>query len=456
MKHLFYIVFACLISVPVFAGSYAISHPTDTTSKFSDKLVAAYLIEEGKQLFYDGKIKDAMRKFREAYVRDNKNYKAALWIGEAHYKLDNYGYALKYGKIAEVLSAAEDGGVFFLLARSYHRLNVLDSAAMDYDLAKMQLSKFKQNAYGINQKIKEVKYAISLKNIPSKYERKLLDDHVNSGYDDYSALLANDGKSLYYVSRRPNTTGGNVNPADQQYFEDIYVCNWNENSLNWDASSNKIERMNSDGFDAIGFISLDGNRAYLTLNTSFIDTKSATRSSDIAVSKYTKKGRWTKARTISNKSINTSFFDGAPSLTADENTMYFVSDRQGDKSLSDIYVVEKIDTDWGEAKRLPAPVNSNGNETTPYITPNGKYLFFSSDNRKGMGGYDVYVTYKDEYGKWVEPINLGKDFNTVNNDIYFRFYPKQNKAFISTFRLQGMKASIDIFEINVKDWKIVK
>lgn len=452
----FIVAIVILFSGVAKAENIIVSLPQDTTSKLSDKLVATYLIEDGKKFFYDGKIKAAMRKFREAYVRDRNNYKAALWIGEAHYKLDNYGYALKYGKVAEVLSKGQDGDVFYLLARSYHRLNILDSAAMDYDLAKLQLSKVKQNAYEINRKIKEVKYALTFKDQPTKFKKVLLDDNVNSGYDDYCALLANGGKTMYYVSRRPDTKGGSVNPSDQQYFEDIYKTQRDDKSGKWGKATNTIERLNSDGFDAIGFISVDGNRAFVTLNTSILDKKNVTRSSDIAVAKFTKQGRWTSPRPIQNKTINTSFFDGAPTLTADESTMYFVSDRQGDKSLSDIYVVEKVGNDWGEAKRLPAPVNTKGNETTPYITPDGKYLFFSSDSRTGMGGYDVYVTQKKDDGTWAEPINLGPDFNTVNNDIYFRFYPKLKKALVSTFRLQGMKASIDIFSIDVEGWEFAK
>lgn len=458
MKLFFYFAISLFMTLSSVAKAEvnSIPHPQDTTSSFTDKVAATYLIEDGKKYFYQGEIREAMRKFREAYVRDPKNYKAAYWIGEAHYKLNNYGYALKYGKIAEVLSKAADGDVFYLLARSYHRLNILDSAAMDYDLAKIQLSRIKQSSYEINHKIQEVKYAQSVEKNEMRFEKKLLSDNVNSGYDDYSAVLSNDGKSLYFVSRRPDTKGGNVNPSDQQFFEDIYKSQWDAKTNKWDVASNKIERMNSDGFDAIGYISQDGDRAYITLNTSVLDKKETTKSSDIAVAKYTKKGRWTRPSPINNKTINTSFFDGAPTLTADESTMYFVSDRQGDKTMSDIYVVQKVGNSWGEAKRLPAPINTKGNETTPYVTPDGKYLFYSSDSGNGMGGYDVYVTHDLGNGKWADPVNIGPEFNTVNNDIYFRYYPKLNKAFVSSFRIIGMKASMDIYSIGVNGWKVAK
>jgi tetratricopeptide (TPR) repeat protein len=199
--------------------------PPDSSSSIMDRTAALYLIEEGKEFFNQGMVKDAMRKFREAYVRDKFSYKAAYWIGETHYEMDNYGYALKYAKIAERLSEAAEGEVFLLLGKAYHRQSYLDSASMNYDLAKIQLSSRKQNVFNIQQLIDEVKFAKNAKKDTSNFERKLLGDYVNSGHNDYAVTLFNDGKELFFVSRRPGTTGGNINPSDQQYFEDIYYSN---------------------------------------------------------------------------------------------------------------------------------------------------------------------------------------------------------------------------------------
>src|SRR5690554_5639109 len=94
-----------------------------------------------------------------------------------------------------------------------------------------------------------------------------------------------------------------------------------------------------------------------------------------------------------------------------------------------------------------------GNETKTFITGENSFLFFSSYGRKGMGGYDVYVT-ENLGNDWSEPKNLGPNFNTVNDDIFFRYYPELKKAMLSTYRLQGNKASMDIFEILLDGWKI--
>lgn len=428
--------------------------PPDSTTSLVDRTAATFLIDEGKKLLFAGKSRDALTKFRQAYVKDKYNARAAYWIGKTHYTLANYGYALQYAKISEALSEAADGDVFLLLGESYHRQNILDSARMNYDLALIQLKPSKSSLNNIQRKIDEVALAIELQNAELKYEKQLISDDLNSGYNDYAPTLRNNGEEIYFVSRRPDTQGGGLNPDDQIYFEDIYRAKWNAEYGEWDSITNDLGRLNTDGFDAVSHISQDGNTMYITLNTSVLDIKRTTKSSDICVTDYTTKGGWNTPKPIKNKTINTSFFDGAPTLTADENTMYFVSDRKGEKSLSDIYVVERTGKKWGEAKPLPANINTVGNETTPYITPDGKYLFFSSDGLNGMGGYDIYVAENLGNGQWSNPVNLGPEFNTVNNDTHFKYYKDLNKAFFSSYRVQGQKASMDMFEIPLEGWMI--
>lgn len=443
-----------LLSFEVSASFVHSLTPPDSTSSLVDRATATVLIDEGKQLLTQGKTRAALTRFREAQVKDKYNSRAAYWIGRAHYNLSNYGYALKYAKEAESMSQAADGDVFFLLGQSYHRKNELDSARMNYDLAEIQLSRAKKKAYNIARLVEEVAFAQELAANEVPYERTLVEGDVNSGYDDYGPIKIPEKMELYFISRRPDTEGGGLNPDDQRYFEDIYRASWNEEEGTWDSITNDLGRLNSIGFDAVGHIADGGNRVYITRNTSVVNMKNHTRGSDIMVAEFTNQGRWSKPKPIKNKTINTSYFDGAPCLTADENTMYFVSDRRGRGHMSDIFVVRKEGRKWGEAKPLPDNINTPGNETTPYITPDGQYLFYSSDGFVGMGGYDIYVSKNLGNGEWSDPINLGPEFNSVNNDTHFRYYPELKKAFLASYRLQGSKASIDIFQLLLDEWKI--
>lgn len=429
------------------------STPPDSTVKVIDKASAAYLIEEGRTMFQEGKIKDALIKFRQASVRDENSWKAPYWISQCHYQLNNYGYALKYAQRAKMKGGEKvDNEMFYNLGRIYHRLSKLDSAIINYNIALERLSKRRSKELWIEQLIEECKFAKEALKTPAKFKRERVRGDINSGYDDYNIVLLDGGKSAYFTSRRSNTTGGNLNPDDQLYFEDVYKATWNPETKMWENVTNDLGRLNSEGFDAINYVSPDTLYAIMTLNNSATDAKKRTKGSDICELKKNNKGTWNSPKIIKNKSINTSYFEGSATLTADGNTMYFVTDRKGEKSSTDIYKVEKNGKKWGTAKPLPMTINTIGRETTPYITPDGRYLFFSSNGHKnGMGGLDVYVV-ENKGDEWGTPVNLGPGINTVNNDSHFVYSEELKKAFITGYEIVGDKSSLDLYEIDMKDF----
>jgi len=430
--------------------------PTDSSSSLVDRTAAILLIDEGKQYLNMGKSRDALTKFREALNTDRYSHKAAYWIGQTHYQMSNYGYAQKYANLALELYKDDDGEIYYLLGQSYHRRSELDSALYFYEKADMHLSKRKKKFLKVETVLEQVTFAKEMEKKSINYSKKLMEGDVNSGYDDYAPVLSSDGKLFYFVSRRPDTQGGGLNPDDQRFFEDVYRATWNETNGEWEEITNNIERLNSEGFDAVNHLSKDGLTIYLTVNTSVLDISNPTQSSDITVSEYTDQERWERPKVIRNPTINTSFFDGSATLTADENTMYFISDRRANKTGMDIYVVYKNGRSWGEAEVLPSAINTKFNETTPYISPDGRYLFFSSNGHRGMGGYDIFVSENIGKNKWTTPINLGPEFNTVNNDTHFRYYEGLARAYFASYRLQGNRASIDLFEMELEGWKIPK
>jgi hypothetical protein len=242
-----------------------------------------------------------------------------------------------------------------------------------------------------------------------------------------------------------------MNPDDQEFFEDTYFAVWNSEINDWDSISNELGRVNSDGFDAINFISRDGLHGLMTINTTATDAKKPTKGSDIFTIELSTKNKWSTPKRINNKTINTGFFEGSATMTDDGNTMYFVSDRKGDKSSTDIYVVQKNGKAWGEALPLPFTINTTGRETTPFITGDGRYLFYSSDGLEGMGGLDVYVA-ENKGDSWSTPVNLGIMVNSVNNDTHFQYYQDMKKAVMSSFEIVGQKASMDLYQIDMSSF----
>jgi hypothetical protein len=68
-----------------------------------------------------------------------------------------------------------------------------------------------------------------------------------------------------------------------------------------------------------------------------------------------------------------------------------------------------------------------------------------------MGGYDIFVS-ENLGSTWSKPINLGSGINTVNNDTHFQYYPELKKAVFAGFTIQGQKASLDLYQIDMTNF----
>ncbi|NDE11895.1 MAG: hypothetical protein EBZ95_15255, partial [Chitinophagia bacterium] len=286
-------------------------------------------------------------------------------------------------------------------------------------------------------------------------QRSAFSSKINSIHDEYGAILAGDGLHLFFTARTPETTGSNQNYDDQRFFEDINHFEWDTQTNDWTIAPKAIEGINTEGFDALNYISKDGKYALGTINTAASKEKS-TKSSDIFEVFSDETFLFEKIDLIKNKAINTSYFDGSATITDTifndngdfSQTLYFVSDRKAEESMTDIYSIERKNGVWMDMKNPLKTINTDGRETTPFITANGRFLFFSSDALPGMGGYDVYYS-ENVNGVWGNPVNLGATFNSVNDDTHFQVYPRLNKAVIARINENEGIFNYDIFQVDL-------
>lgn len=432
-------------------GIHAQANVEDSSASIIGKASAAILVDDGIKLFNSSKFKEANTKFRQATIKNPRSAKAHYWVSNTYYYMNLYGYALQYAQKSLAMDPKIDSDIHFIIARSFHELNKVDSALVYYELAQKKLTSSISKDFQIEKRIAECK--MSLKYFVNEYETiKFPISSINTDYNEYAPILVNDGKTLYFTSRRPNSTGGIINPNDDQYFEDIYQAEWSDSAQKWINVTNKIGKINGPGFEAFSYVKNDQSYALMTLNNSATDSGIDTKSSDICEVTQNNKGQWTSVKLIANSSINTSYFDGAATLSKDGDLMVFASDRKEEKTLTDLYIVKKSGKRWGEAQRMNDLINTVENETTPYLSSDGKYLFFSSNGHEGFGGYDIYVCSKLANGQWSKPANLGPKINTVNNDTHFQYYPELNKAVMASMVVTESSTSINIFEIDLTNY----
>ena len=156
---------------------------------------------------------------------------------------------------------------------------------------------------------------------------------------------------------------------------------------------------------------------------------------------------WSKAQPL--EGINTQFNEGAPCLSSDGKTMYFVRCETPDGfGRCDIYSAQKQeDGTWGNIKNLGANVNSKDWDSHPTLSHTEDTLYFTSDRPGGFGSNDIYFTYKKgKNGAWQPAKNLGPMINTKGNDISPFYHPKYDVLYFASNNEILNFGNFDIFK----------
>ncbi len=162
-------------------------------------------------------------------------------------------------------------------------------------------------------------------------------------------------------------------------------------------------------------------------------------------------GYWSPIRSVSDKINNPASWESQPAILPDGKTLYFVSDRPGGYGGYDIYKSMKGDDgEWSPPVNLGPVINSKGNEKSPFVHPDGKTLYFSSDGWMGLGGYDIFFSRLGNDGAWSKPKNIGYPINSPDDDLGFFVSTDGDNGFFASNKYKGEGGwdlySFDLYE----------
>jgi len=301
--------------------------------------------------------------------------------------------------------------VDYYLARSYHLNYELDKAELYYQKFLDQRD-FKHDLYKPAQRgIQQVGNARELIKDPKHFPVQNIGGVVNGNFPDFSPVVSLDGNSLFFTSRRVRPDSSNNGVIDEIAgfpYEDIYVS-YKDREGNWQKP--ELLNINNEGHLASINVAADGQRLFM-----YRDDEG---DGNIYQSRLIGE-QWSEPEKLGSN-INTKSWETHAALTADESTMYFVSDRtDGSLGGRDIYRVVRLPNgEWSKAQGIGGVINTPYDEDAPFVHPDGKTLFFASKGHNSMGGFDIFYSEKDENGIWGIPKNLGYPMNTVDDDVFF-------------------------------------
>jgi len=267
---------------------------------------------------------------------------------------------------------------------------------------------------------------------PVAFAPESLGTMVNTKDEEYVNMLSFDGSQLLFTRKML------LNNSLQKEF--LFVSQWDGEQWS-EPQQLAFSDFPEDVDPAAAFISADGKKLYLTGCGWQRDSGCDLYVSDMV------EGQWSMPQAIRG-SVNTNSWESQPCVSSDGRELYFVSRRNGN---ADIYhSLRNADGTWGEPENLGAPINTKGTEMAPFLHPDGRTLYFSSDKHVGMGGFDLFMSRRGEDGQWQKPVNLGFPINTSGDEINFFVAADGKTAFISSQR-KGGRGGYDIYTFELPE-----
>jgi tetratricopeptide (TPR) repeat protein len=315
---------------------------------------------------------------------------------------------------------------WFYLGNAYRISNDLEKALEAYAKFKdIQDFESKYNIRIVDSEIKACERAKIIKDSPLNLTITNLGQPINSVNNDYAPVLTHDESKIVFMN-------------SQRFYEAI-MFSVKVNGM-WSPPVNITPQVGSDGNMTPTSLSQNGKELYLV--------KKEKNNSDIYISRWDGT-LWSKAEPL-NSNINTRFNETFASVSNDGKSLYFTSDRKESLGGLDIFVSKKQSVgDWGPAQNLGPIINSGLDEESPYLTPDGSALYFSSQGHFNMGGFDVFYAPLNKYGQFDEAVNVGYPINTTSDNLNYQPIMDGKTGYMALFNEETSLGGKDIYKLEI-------
>lgn len=367
----------------------------------------------------------ALNTLEEHYNKDTTDVNLNYHIGICYFNLHEYEKAEKHFNQSATSVSLE---LFRYKAATAHANSKFKKATNFYNGYKLIAGKKELSNDDVSRFINQISYAeLALKN-KRNISVENIGNSINTEFDDCVPLINADASLFLFSSNK------------EKYIHNIYqINNYNKGKTQVNKLNNNI---NTDQQEITAGMSADGQTLFFQRNNKFFIA------GNLQVAQMGLE-EWEAPNELP-KEIKSAFNETGASITIDNTTIYFSSNRPGGYGGKDIYKANKLpDGTWGKAQNLGPIINTPYDEDYPFIFSDGKTLYFSSKGHQNMGGFDLFVSTVSN-GLWSNPENLGAPINSVRDEFSIVLAADGKNAFFTSTR-EGGYGGIDIYKAFIND-----
>jgi outer membrane protein OmpA-like peptidoglycan-associated protein/tetratricopeptide (TPR) repeat protein len=416
-------------------------------NKVYDKKIEK-VYDEGIAFYKKGNYTETLKKMKSVINQEPEFTDAYFLVGLINFKRTNSNFKEAERNFLKVVELCPDYDPYV-----YYYLGEICYGDNRYDSTVRYLTQFVKDVDRIKSD-KDYNRAMDLLNYsefyleviskPVPFEPKVVEG-ISTVENEYLSILSPDNQMALY------TREIKLLPDKNTLFQSVrqkekFMYSMLQNDGTFSEGEEMPEPFNMNDNEGGATLTINNNTLYYTVCKY---TKNNTYyNCDIFYSEYVNE-EWTKIRSVSDKINQSTTWESQPSISSDGRTLYFISDRQGGIGGYDIYKSMKDEKgEWGYPINLGPGINSAGNEKSPFIHPDGKTLYFSTDGRTGLGGYDIFYSRLDSNGNWSKPKNIGYPINSGDDEIGFFVSTDGTHGFFASNKLKG-KGGWDLYSFEL-------
>jgi WD40-like Beta Propeller Repeat len=401
---------------------------------FAQKKCDYNLLSKASYQANRGNLKGAIEILNLCTFKKPKCAEAFIKLADLYYKTGNGMYAIS--SITQAINVNEDEGV--LAAKIIcKQMQINENDALAYQLLTSVINSCnmqKSNIALLTTLKTQIKNLLALQIDKNTVGLQNMGFKINNNKNQNAPTFTLDGKTLIYTS------------VEKDINEDFYTSTF-DTCEGWQLGKNIGYPPNTSAPDGNACLSADGYYLFFTRCDSHSENGYDGGGCDLIFSYKIDDTIWSSPQKF-GATINSPAYEGQPSISSDNKTMYFVSDRVGGYGKKDIYCAKFVDGYWQKPVNLGPQINSTEDDFAPFIHADNTTLYFCSLGHAGMGGGDAFMSKLLKDSLWQTPKNLGFPINSKQNENSIYVTADGNTGYFSSDIINGF-GGFDIYKFDL-------